>query len=77
MEAAEAQDLICGAQDDGFLRYLAAYYLSKGMHPQALKCLQRLTVLAPGVWVHTAMAATDRRAAACCLRSYRGLDHVT
>eukprot|EP00775_Hariotina_reticulata_P012990 gene12990-13119_t len=43
MEAAEAQDLICGAQDDGFLRYLAAYYLSKGMHPQALKCLQRLT----------------------------------
>jgi hypothetical protein len=47
-EAADAHKLICGSEDDGFLRFLAANYMSRGRHQQALQCLQRLTVLAPG-----------------------------
>jgi len=52
LEALKAQQLVCGSEDDGFLRYLAASYLTRGMHQQALQCLQKLTVLAPGgaVW---------------------------
>lgn len=48
LEAADARQLICGSEDDGFLRFLAANFLSSGRHQQALQCLQRLTVLAPG-----------------------------
>lgn len=49
-EAADAAQLLsqCGSEDDGFLRFLAASYLSRGKNQQALQCLQRLTVLAPG-----------------------------
>jgi hypothetical protein len=47
-EAADAHKLICGSEDDGFLRFLASNYMSRGRHQQALQCLQRLTVLAPG-----------------------------
>lgn len=47
-EAKDAHQLICGSEDDGFLRFLAANYMSRGRHQQALQCLQRLTVLAPG-----------------------------
>lgn len=48
LEAVAAQQLICGSEDAGFLRYLAASYMSRSMHEQALQCLERLTVLAPG-----------------------------
>lgn len=50
LEALRAQQLVCGSEDVGFLRYLAASYVSRGMHQQALQCLQRLTMLSPGVW---------------------------
>jgi hypothetical protein len=49
LEALRAQQLVCGSEDVGFLRYLAASYLSRGLHQQALQCLQRLTMLSPGV----------------------------
>jgi hypothetical protein len=48
LEALRAQQLVCGSEDVGFLRYLAASYVSRGMHQQALQCLQRLTMLSPG-----------------------------
>lgn len=50
LEALRAQQLVCGSEDVGFLRYLAASYVSRGMHQQALQCLQRLTMLSPGAW---------------------------
>lgn len=48
LEALRAQQLVCGSEDVGFLRYLAASYVSRGMHHQALQVLQRLTTLSPG-----------------------------
>lgn len=48
LEALRAQQLVCGSEDVGFLRYLAASYVSRGMHQQALQVLQRLTTLSPG-----------------------------
>jgi hypothetical protein len=48
LEALRAQQLVCGSEDVGFMRYLAASYVSRGMHQQALQCLQRLTMLSPG-----------------------------
>ncbi|WIA12025.1 hypothetical protein OEZ85_012105 [Tetradesmus obliquus] len=60
-EAKDAHQLICGSEDDGFLRFLAANYMSRGRHQQALQCLQRLTVLAPGD--SSAFSALGRTAA--------------
>lgn len=51
-ERAEQEDAdaaaLCGSEDDGFLRFLASYYLDRRKHQLAMQCLQRLTVLAPG-----------------------------
>jgi hypothetical protein len=60
-DAFAAQQLICGSEDAGFLRYLAASYRSRGKHQPALQCLERLTVLAPG-------ACCVGRAVLCVLR---------
>eukprot|EP00878_Enallax_costatus_P020662 GHUV01021851.1.p1 GENE.GHUV01021851.1~~GHUV01021851.1.p1 ORF type:complete len:428 (+),score=137.64 GHUV01021851.1:1255-2538(+) len=74
-EAADAAAL-CGSEDDGFLRFLAAYYLSRRKHQLALQCLQRLTVLAPGdAHAYSALGATAAElqqwpvAAAACQRA--------